>query len=194
MMESGNADIFDGELSALYKLMKQILDDIKAVAEGKHSQSALRENLHCGRVIDLGVQDESISDVTVSSGWTSKRRKIEIYKEILEQLDRRGVLSAAADREEQTELIMTEYCAKKGIDVNLLMETSRQSVEARAILTDLGLDTILNIYCSRGMQFKAGYFKDQMKDLNIPPLDYHILYCNLEELRRTAVNESKIVT
>lgn len=60
--------------------------------------------------------------------------------------------------------------------------------EVLHILTDLGLDTLLSIYCSRGENFQAQMFKQALKELGVPFLFQHILYNQIEKWRHLALN------
>lgn len=58
--------------------------------------------------------------------------------------------------------------------------------DAYAILTDLELSTLVNIFCAKGKKFSSDHFKKEMADMEIKPLVYHKLFKVLSEWKTMA--------
>lgn len=177
VMDSGNTCIFDGEQSGQYTIIKHKLDDIQKQEQDKEAQTVLKESLQNNESLVL-------SSITSSSGSVpSKRRRVDLIDAILiEILESRRKKNAPNNNicEENVELIMHQYCAKQGIDVQSIILKNQLSDEAGAIMTRLGLPTILNIYCTRGQRLDAQNFKNAMKEMGVPAQDYYSLFNHVD--------------
>jgi hypothetical protein len=98
--------------------------------------------------------------------------------------------------EEKTEREMLAYIEHYGLTLGDLAHTiikygaTEADNEAAALLMmeleDLGLDTIISIYCARGENFSQKIFKEALKELGLSAASTHKMYKNMDKWRIAA--------
>jgi hypothetical protein len=98
--------------------------------------------------------------------------------------------------EEKTERDMLAYIQHYGLSLGDLAHTihkygaSEADMEAATLLMmeleDLGLDTIISIYCARGENFSQKIFKEALKELGLSAASTHKMYKNMDKWRIAA--------
>ena len=94
--------------------------------------------------------------------------------------------------EEDVEKTMAEWIERRGKTELDLLSEGKMPVELFPTLDYIGMDVILNIYCSRSLNFSPIYFKEQLALLNIGVLETHKIYKVFDKWRIQACDAFKI--
>jgi hypothetical protein len=100
--------------------------------------------------------------------------------------------STATCPEEDVEKTMAEWIERRGKTELDLLSEGKMPVELFPTLDYIGMDVILNIYCSRSLNFSPIYFKEQLTLLNIGVLETHKIYKVFDKWRIQACDAFKI--
>ncbi|KAJ1425469.1 hypothetical protein B484DRAFT_397908, partial [Ochromonadaceae sp. CCMP2298] len=96
----------------------------------------------------------------------------------------------AGSDEKQFNKKMMALLEADGGDVDEEYGATEADMEAATLLMmeleDLGLDTIISIYCARGENFSQNIFKDALKVLGLSAASTHKMYKNMDKWRIAA--------
>ena len=204
-IETGNQSGKDGELSEKYLLVQQIKEEIDDQDAEKATNGELKRKLDAnadeilkrakvlkpvegfGRRKSL---DGSTSDSKGSDSSNSKNTMTSFDEKLLSFLEKDK--STATCPEEDVEKTMAEWIERRGKSELDLLSEGKMPVELFPTLDYIGMDVILNIYCSRSLNFSPIYFKEQLTLLNIGVLETHKIYKVFDKWRIQACDAFKI--
>lgn len=195
-MASGNTSAMESaDTSALFKLSKQIYDEMEEKEEEKEAGVALKRALDDNESFILGGGKHaktiaSSGSSVISSGSRSegggKPKRDSFDAVLMSYLENKMNPSKNIERpEDNIEILLEQFCKTNKKDIaSLLAEASIKDEATTQILQELGLDTICSIYCSG--KFEANNFKEPLKEMGVPPLSYHKLFCIMQKWRNQA--------
>ena len=92
--------------------------------------------------------------------------------------------SEKRDEAVKTEPKMQEYARGKTIDDIFSEANMRENPIVRTVLEEIGVELLVNIYCTKQQDFCPIKFKDQMKELGLPAIAAHQIYFMLAKWRK----------
>lgn len=188
---TGNQSGKEGELSELYRNVQTISDDIALKDAMKEAGGDLRAKLN-----------ETEQEVLSKSG--PLKRKL-LNGEIIDNtradhpaplsFDERLLMLAAGPGqndhsrgnnavEEVFEVAFLEWIDLTKKTVTGLADCVGVNATHHADLDDIGLKTLVSIYCTREANFSARVFKDEVRAMELPMVAASKLYMGLQEWRR----------
>ena len=202
-IESGNQSGKEGELSPLYVKVKQICDDIAEKDAEKDADANLREKLNeterevlasagplkrkllNGEVIDNTTKQGGRNLETPSSSGSSggSLSVTERLVEVLESRKKNRVDTCFA-AEEQFEKGFLAWIKTQSKTVGDLMRCAELSERFHEDVIDIGLNTLVSMYCTRGANFSANLFKQELREMDLPMLACSKIYMALQCWRR----------
>ena len=198
-MESGNQSGKEGELSEKYSHAKQILVEISDKLAEKEAGAELRQKLNATEKEILArsgpLKRKQLEGQLVDN--TKKEKKtVPTFEQALLQLasptssvnSGKGTLYA---EEERFEIRFKEWVVKEQRGLNDLLICAEIHDGSGDVVEDVGMKTLISIYCTRGANFSAQVFKKELRDMEIPMKVCSKLYCALQEWRREFEKEVK---
>ena len=130
----------------------------------------------------LSKRFEATEEVILSKKEYGKRKRADGFDDALVGLVNSLNNSDATGQEAVVERKLMDWLTSNGkTSEDLLkeanvMEGSDAHDISLALLNELGIDTLINIYCAKGNSFEPKEFKSSLRDLGFPPLVYHKIY------------------
>jgi hypothetical protein len=156
--------------------MKKVLEKTEEDVFGGRTRKPLKAKQSDGTIVDL---------------TDPKRPRTQCFEEqILDRLPKRP----PPIDEKAVGTAMEDYFAKECIDADKFIQLGNikdDDDDTKVKLNAVGLETLLNMYCTIGNNCKAGSFKEDLKnDLKINGLHVHQIFRTLETLRHAAVSSA----
>lgn len=187
-MRSGNKSKYAGELSEQYSLVEQICREIEEADETKlnkkDEKNKLSKLLEATEEVILSKKEygkRKRADGSIVDHSSDKKKK-DGFDDALVGLVNSLNNSDATGQEAVVERKLMDWLTSNGkTSEDLLkeanvMEGSDAHDISLALLNELGIDTLINIYCAKGNSFEPKEFKSSLRDLGFPPLVYHKIY------------------
>lgn len=82
---------------------------------------------------------------------------------------------------------MNDYARDKTIDDVFIEAKIKDNGDVREVLDMVGVELLINIYCSKNQNFCPLKFKEQMKEVGLPPIVGHQLYLMLSKWKNQSL-------
>ena len=89
-----------------------------------------------------------------------------------------------AQQEEDFEIEFLQWLSKTEKNVVLLCLEIGLNVSFVSAVEDIGLKLLISVYCTRGANFGARAFKEELREMELPMLVCSKIYMGLEDWRR----------
>ena len=190
-IERGNQSGKDGELSPLYKHVKQISEEIEAHKEAKVAKRKLTETLNeverdtLARSGPLKMRqlNGEVIDITKNG---SRKTKASLDERVLAFLE--GNNSSGEDKkydaQEALLLRFTQWLNDKDYGVYELLEACKLSPEHHEEVADIGVEHLVFIYCTRESAVHFTAFKTELQSFGLSPLVCSKMCMGLQKWRR----------
>jgi len=215
-IDSGNQSGKYGEQSELYKLVKQIKDEIdekedekdvekEATAELKRKLEENEDSILGGHgrkkpTAGWGVRkgaDGNLTGVdlsTRSGGSTSSTEPARSFDQEVISFMRGARDPSVTDKEEIAERSMLAWIQKTQKTVTKLITESGVAVEVLEKIEEITIEVLVSIYCSRGENFIQKTFKTALVEEGISTIATHKLYRLMQAWRIAAEEDAKSTT
>jgi hypothetical protein len=191
-IDKGNQSGKEGELSQLYQYVKQINEEIAEKEAAKEAEVELKAKLSetektiltkAGSLkrkqLDGKIIDNTQSDRAVPLSFDDKL--LMLAAGTGSQEDKKRKMNADEDRFEATFLKWIEHSKKT---LAGLLTDSEVSLRHHDDVEDIGLKTLVSIYCTRDSSFSAVAFKRELREMELPMVVCSKIYMGLQEWRR----------
>ena len=191
-MKTGNKSKYAGDLNEQYSLIKQICDETEEQEESKDSKK--EDKLKLAQLL------ESTEETILSKKEYGKRKRAD--GSIVDHSSGKKPKSLTFDdalvgalNKSTVEKAILHWMALNGkTNQSLLVESNifeNNSLydQCLDLLDELGLDTLVNIYCAKGNNFEQKEFKDSMRELGFPPLAFYKFYKVIGSWKESAMAE-----
>lgn len=200
-MESGNLSAKSGDdLNDKYKYAKQILEEKAAKLAEKEAGLVLKQKLNDTEkelLAQSGPLKRKLIDGTVVDNTKKNRKAPPSFEETLLQIVTSPAASTVSDQsskeqqcglhadEEAFEVKFSEWISDNGRTLQELIHSARiNNEDVIANLVELGMNTLISIYCTRNANFSATVFKKELREMEFTQMTCSKLYCALQEWRR----------
>ena len=205
-MHAGNKSKYTGELSQQYALIEQICQEIETQAELRNAkkedaadlEKALRETeAKVLRKKEYGKRkniDGTITDYTDGKRKAQGPGIDDVMSGIYESIKAKH---SPANDEKMTEKTILTWINNNGktsenlLSDSFISELDNFYYETLDLISSVGIQTIVSIYCSRGRGFDRELFQNSMRELGFKPLAYHKLYVGITNWHFKAEEEAK---
>lgn len=202
-MKTGNKSKYAGDLNEQYSLIKQICDEIEEQEESKDSKK--EDKLKLTQLLES--TEETIlskkeygkrkrADGSIVDHSSGKKPKSLTFDDAL--VGALNSMNSSNDNgimESTVEKAILHWMGLNGkTNQSLLVESNifeNNSLydQCLDLLNELGLDTLVNIYCAKGNNFEQKEFKDSMRELGFPPLAFYKFYKVIGSWKESAMAE-----
>ena len=200
-MSSGNKSKYEGDLSELYRIILQMVQEEEDAKEEKESQKELKRKLdeNIDQVLSVdskkkpmqGFGSRKSLDGSVDSKASTPSNKLSATDDtlygFLSSLAPRPAISSTMD-EEAAEKMMIKWVRDTGkTGTDLMTEARVENVGDIVTLCDeFGLELIINLYCTPGKKFSSDEFKKSLTEEGVSTLTTKKIYLTLQTWRTIA--------
>ena len=175
-----------------YTHAKQILDEISDKLAEKEAGAELRQKLNATEkqiLAQSGPLKRKQLDGQIVDNTKKEKKTVPTFEQTLLQLASPTGSSGSGNgklyaEEESFEIRFKEWVVKEERGVNELLMCAEIYDGSGDAVEDIGMKTLISIYCTRGSNFSAQVFKKELKDMEIPMKVCSKVYCALQEWRR----------
>ena len=197
-IDTGNQSGKSGEMSRRYELVQQVLNDIDADEEEqldeKKKKEATAKALNDIEAKTLSNRPNPLKkrdlegNILDNSDPTRKVKRDSFDDKLLHFLsgDTSSDKSNEAAVEDVVKQKLLSFVSSDNKTLEILLEEAgirNADEDTVEILFDIGIEVMIDIYCTRGWNFGAEKFKDSMMQMQLKPIVAHKLYRTLEKWR-----------
>lgn len=193
-----NLSGYEGDRSKIVKCVEQILKEIEEHDSKKKDQKdavlELKADLQKNEseVLEqaLSGRKRPRSNTSSESRLDKRNQKTNSFEDEIANFLRgkRELENKQEENEEDVEAQILNYIKRKGYGIRDLVELGSQQC-TNELLESLGLETVVNIFCSKGDKFGPHNFKKSLADVGVEPITYHRVYTQLCKWKRECNNE-----
>jgi hypothetical protein len=191
-IDTGNQSGKTGDLSRKYELVQQIFIAMDAEEEEKKDTKKEKEQLNTieGQTLNGNrpnpLKKRDLDGNIVDSSDLTKKPKINTFESAMLNFlaGPDGTKNAGSGPEDVTKDVLLKL--SQGTTLEMMLEEAairNADEETVEILYDIGIELMIEIYCTRGWAFGAEKFKDAMERMQVKPIVAHKLYRVLERWR-----------
>jgi len=190
-IDSGNQSGKEGELSQLYKHVRTINDDISEKEAKQEAGTELKEKLNDTEKTILmqsgPLKRKLLNGEVIDNTKTDRPPPLSFNQQLMMFATgdmKSDMKKKVAQEEEIFEVSFLEWLTDTEKNVVLLCRQVGMNASYLADIEDIGLKVLVSIYCTRGGNFAARAFKEELREMELPMLACSKIYMGLQEWRR----------